>query len=57
MFDFSCVKCNRSEKKDVQIVPKRWATITTFRDESGKYFLCPVCKDSILVHLPNKAKK
>ena len=49
MFDFSCVKCNRSEKKDVQIVPKRWATITTFRDEAAKYFLCPLCKASLLV--------
>lgn len=51
MFEFRCVKCNRLEKKDEQIVPKQWATITTFRDESGKYFLCPVCKALVLVYI------
>ncbi len=51
LFHFKCQRCGTVQKAQAQIVPKKWAVLTTFNEESAKYYYCEPCKEFILIPL------
>lgn len=47
-YEFECNRCGTVQKAQANIVPKKWAVLTTFNDESAKYYYCVTCKELIL---------
>ena len=48
LFHFECQRCGTVQKAQAQVVPKKWAVLTTFNEESAKYYYCGPCKELIL---------